>query len=138
MSATADAETGFGTLAAILAERDLQGQAPLALRLSLNRRDRSSDFRTTADLVSEGVAGLYARLQDGRRFGDEAKVLVFIAEADGVARLAGVQHLVAWRKGLVPSDIVHDYDAAHLLHGFIARARCPVFHDAFEEPGWTI
>ncbi len=35
----------------------------------------------------------------------------------------------------MPGDIVYDYEAAPLLHGFIARARCPVFYDALDEPG---
>jgi len=39
------------------------------------------------------------------------------------------------RQGIVPTDIVYDYDAAHLLHAFIARAETPVFYDAFDEDG---
>ena len=128
------------TLSTVLAERGLvsgkiEGERFLAFRLTLNPNDSSADFRTIADVVREGVASVYARMQDGRRFGDEAKVLVFTAETDGAARLTSVQRFVARRKGLVPGDIVYDYDAAHLLHSFIARARCPIFYDSFDEPG---
>jgi hypothetical protein len=35
----------------------------------------------------------------------------------------------------VPGDIVYDYEAAHLLHSFIARAATPVFYDAIDEDG---
>jgi hypothetical protein len=41
----------------------------------------------------------------------------------------------ARRKGLVPGDIVYDYEAAPLLHSFISRARCPVFYDAVDLDG---
>jgi hypothetical protein len=32
-------------------------------------------------------------------------------------------------------DIVYHYDAAHLLHSFIARATAPCFYDAIDEDG---
>jgi hypothetical protein len=32
-------------------------------------------------------------------------------------------------RGNVPGDIVYDYDAAPLLHAFIARAAQPTFYD---------
>ena len=47
----------------------------------------------------------------------------------------GFRRFTARRKGLVPADIVYYYDAAHLLHSFIARARCPIFCDAVEQDG---
>ena len=75
------------------------------------------------------------RMQDGPRIAHEALVLSFAACEDGRARLTGFRRFLMRREGIVPSDIVYDYDAAHLLHAFIARASAPVFYDAFDEPG---
>jgi hypothetical protein len=124
-----------GTLAALLRERGLADQRVLAYRVTLNPRDRSSDFATLDDLLRANVIGLYERLQDGRRFGCGNRVLTFAAEPRGRARLVGFRRFISRRKGVVPGDIVYDYDAAHLLHSFIARARCPVFYDAIDEEG---
>ncbi|WP_204307090.1 hypothetical protein, partial [Klebsiella aerogenes] len=67
------------------------------------------------------------RMQDGPRIAHEALVLSFAACEDGRARLTGFRRFLMRREGIVPSDIVYDYDAAHLLHAFIARASAPVF-----------
>ena len=102
------------------------------MRASLNPADRGDGFNSTADLVSTGTIDLYARMQDGQRFGPQADVLVFAAEAGGMARLRSFRTYRARRRGIAPGDIVYDYDAAHLLHSFISRARHPTFYDAFD------
>lgn len=123
------------SLGQLLKERLLPIGGTRALRVRLNHQDRSDDFTSTADLVRLRAIGLYERMQDGRMLGADTPVLTFAAEGEGRARLVGYRRFVARRKGLVPGDIVYDYDAAHLLHSFIARARCPVFYDAFDLSG---
>lgn len=117
---------------------DSHGMDPtdmLACRVTLNPRDADADFRSTADLLRLKCLLTYARMQDGRRLGIDRNLLLFVAEPVGAARLFGHYHFRARRRGIAPGDIVYDYDAAHLLHSFIARARHPTFYDAFELPG---
>ena len=123
------------TLGDCLSARGLAPATLLAHRISLNPKDASPDFRTTADLLRDGHILAYQRMQDGRCFGQEAKVLAFAAEPQGRARLIGFRRLIARRRGNVPGDIVYDYDRAHLLHDFSGRARWPTFYDALEEEG---
>ena len=103
--------------------------------MTLNPKDRSSDFSCIGDLVRANVIGAYERMQDGRRLGCGRRGLTFVAEPGGLARLIGFRRFISRRKGVVPGDLVYDYDAAHLLHSFIARARYPVFYDAIDEDG---
>ena len=70
-----------------------------------------------------------AQIRNERRPGSKYAALTNcrfeVAEAESMMR----------REGIVPTDIVYDYDAAHLLYAFIARAQTPVFYDAFAEDG---
>lgn len=120
--------------ASLLVARGVDQRA-IAYRVSLNPRDRDQDFRTTRDLVETKALFAYARMQDGMRFGAEAQVLIFAAEPALTARFFGYFTFRARRQGIAPGDIVYDYEVAHLLHSFIARARKPVFYDAFEQDG---
>lgn len=119
------------TLADLFAGRGLARDA-LAYRVCLNSKDRGEDFLTHADLAAKGALLTYARMQDGMRLGADSSVLLFAAEPDMRARLHGFYRFRARRPGVAPGDIVYDYDAAHLLHSFIARVRRPIFYDAFE------
>jgi hypothetical protein len=119
----------------LLLGRSIDPKGTFALRVALDPRDRSSDFTCSADLIKEQVVATYERMQNGLRFGREGNVISFIAEADGCARLVGYRRFVARRKGIVPGSIVYDYDAAHLLHSFMARAKHPVFYDSFDLDG---
>lgn len=122
-------------LCSLLAERDIPTTGALAYRLMLNPRDRGEDFQRTDDLVRHRAALLYGRMHEGRKLGADSPVLLFIAEAGMTARLIGFYRFRARRPGIAPGDIVYDYDAAHLLHSFIARAHHPTFYDAFEMDG---
>lgn len=123
------------TLATFLRTCGVEPADTLACRISLNPQDAGDEFRTTADLLRQKCVLTYARMQDGRRLGADRDVLLFLAEPAGIARLFGHFHFRARRKGIAPGDIVYDYDAAHLLHSFIARAHHPTFYDAFEIAG---
>lgn len=123
------------TLDALLRERGLAEPGARAIRNTLHVADRSSDIRDLDQLRSLNLVSVYERMQDGRRLGHGNLLLSFVAEPKGMARLIGFRRVFARRKGIVPGDIVYDYDAAPLLHAFIARARCPVFYDASNEEG---
>lgn len=123
------------TLANLLSARGFAPAALIAHRNSLDPRDAGEGARSIAELSVTGHDLIYERMQNGRVFGAEAQVLSFRAEADGRARLAGFRRLVARRPGVAPGDIVYDYDVAHLLHDFIARAKRPTFYDAFDIAG---
>jgi hypothetical protein len=71
-------------------------------------------------------------MQDGPRIAHEAAVLSFAAIDGGQARLTSLRTFLLRKPGSVPGDIVYDYDAAHLLHSFIARATTPCFYDAID------
>jgi hypothetical protein len=119
----------------LLISRSIDPVGLYALRVALDPRDKNSDFTCTADLMKEKVIATYERMQNGFKFGHEGVVLSFIAEAYGQARLVGYKRFQARRKGVVPGSIVYDYDAAHLLHSFMARAKHPVFYDSFDLDG---
>lgn len=123
------------TLADLLAARGLDAANIVAIRNTLHIDDMSSDFSTLADVIDANALPMLDRMQDGPRIAHEALVLSFAACEDGRAKLTGFRRFLMRREGIVPTDIVYDYDAEHLLHAFIARASTPVFYDAFDEPG---
>jgi hypothetical protein len=123
------------TLATLLLARGVDPASIVAHRNTLDPRDVGEGARAIADLAKSGHDLVYERMQNGRTFGAEARVLSFRGEAGGRARLAGFRRLVARRPGIAPGDIVYDYDVAHLLHDFISRAKHPTFYDAFEIEG---
>lgn len=129
--ATASAQT----LANLLGARGLDAANMVAIRNTLHIDDMSSDFRTLADVIDANALPMLDRMQDGPRIPHDALVLSFAALDDGRARLTGFRRFLMRREGIVPTDIVYDYDAAHLLHAFIARAHTPVFYDAFDKDG---
>lgn len=122
-------------LSDLLVARGLDPASILVHRNTLDPRDASSDAPSIAALAQTGHDLVYERMQNGRVFGAEARVMSFRGEADGRARLAGFRRLVARRPGIAPGDIVYDYDVAHLLHDFISRAKHPTFYDAFALDG---
>lgn len=123
------------TLADLLAARGLDAATIVAIRNTLHADDVSNDFRTLADVVDANALPMLDRMQDGPRIAHDALVLSFAALDDERAKLTGFRRFLMRREGIVPTDIIYDYDAAHLLHAFIARADAPVFYDAFDEPG---
>ncbi len=123
------------TLGDLLAARDLDATNIVAVRNTLHAEDMSSGFRTLADVIDANALPMLDRMQDGPRIAHDTLVLSFAALEDGRARLTGFRRFLMRREGIVPTDIVYDYDAAHLLHAFIARAATPVFYDAFDEAG---
>lgn len=123
------------TLADLLTARGLDAANIVAIRNTLHADDMSRDFRTLADVVDANALPMLDRMQDGPRIAHDALVLSFAACEDGRARLTGFRRFLMRREGIVPTDIVYDYDAAHLLHAFIARAATPVFYDTFDEAG---
>ena len=78
------------------------------MRASLNPADRGDGFNSTADLVSTGTIDLYARMQDGQRFGPQADVLVFAAEAGGMARLRSFRTYRARRRGIATVTVINN------------------------------
>jgi hypothetical protein len=123
------------TLRELLAARDFDATGILTIRNTLHAEDISSDFKDMADVASANALPMYDRMQDGPRIPHDTRVLSFAAMADGQARLTGFRRFMLRRQGNVPGDIVYDYDAAHLLHSFIARAATPCFYDAIDETG---
>ncbi len=126
---------GARMLADLLAERGLDSADIVAVRNTLHAEDVSSDFRTLADVIAANALPMLDRMQDGPRIPHDTLVLSFAALDNGRAQLTGFRRFLMRREGIVPTDIVYDYDAAHLLHAFIARAHTPVFYDAFDEDG---
>lgn len=116
----------------LLRARGLDVTRTIAIRNELHAEDMSDDFRSIGDVQRAGVLLMYDRMQDGARIADDTPVLSFIATTDGHAQLAAFRQFKLRAGGNVPGDIVYDYDAAHLLHSFIARATMPTFYDAFE------
>ena len=119
----------------VLRAHGLDSTNTIAIRTDLHPDDISSDFRTIDDVLRAGVLPMYDRMQDGPRFGDGADVLSFVAIERGHARLIAFRRFTLRASGNVPGDIVYDYDGAHLLHSFIARATTPTFYDAQELSG---
>ena len=123
------------TLADVLAARGLKAAGIIAVHNTLHPSDMSNDFRNLDDVIAANALPMLDRMQDGPCIAHEALVLSFAALDAGRARLTGFRRFMMRRAGIVPADIVYDYDAAHLLHAFIARAHSPVFYDAFDEDG---
>lgn len=119
----------------MLAARHLDATAIVAIRNTLHPGDVCSDFRTLDDVVQANALQMLDRMQDGARIAHDTLVLSFAAIDGDRARLTAFRRFLMRREGIVPTDIVYDYDAAHLLHAFIARAQTPVFYDAFDEDG---
>ncbi|WP_445490992.1 hypothetical protein [Rhodopseudomonas sp. RCAM05734] len=107
----------------------------IAIRNTLHPEDMSADFRSMADVIGANALPMYDRMQDGPQIAHEALVMSFAATEGGRAHLTGLRTFLLRRQGIVPGDIVYDYDAAHLLHSFIARAATPCFYDAIEQSG---
>lgn len=122
-------------LAELLHARGLNTANIVAVRNTLHPSDISNDFRNLDDVIAANALPMLDRMQDGPCIAHESLVLSFVALEGGRARLTGFRRFLMRRQGIVPSDIVYDYDAAHLLHAFIARAHAPVFYDAFDEAG---
>lgn len=123
------------TLADVLRARGLPPATIVAIRNALHPDDESTDFPDTEAIVRAGVLGMYDRMQDGPVIADGSAVLSFVALDGGCARLTAFRVFKLRAGGNVPGDIVYDYDAAHLLHAFIARALRPTFYDAVEADG---
>ena len=123
------------TLGEILRARHLLTPTTLAIRNALHPDDVSDDFPNTESMMKAGVIGMYDRMQDGAVIADGSNVLSFVAIAGGLAKLTAFRTFRLRAGGNVPGDIVYDYDAAHLLHAFIARAATPMFYDAIEIDG---
>lgn len=123
-------------LSTLIAARALLPGEPLfALRTTLDPRDATDDHRVTADLLTTGHERAYARMQEGIRLGSGRVILCFVGEPGSRARFTGLRRFFARRPGIVPGDIVYDYDVADLFHQFAARSRRPVFYDAIDLPG---
>lgn len=122
-------------LAELLHARGFDAANIVAVRNTLHPSDMSNDFRDMDDVIAANALPMLDRMQDGPCIAHEALVLSFAALDEGRARLTGFRRFLMRRQGIVPSDIVYDYDAAHLLHAFIARAHAPVFYDAFDQDG---
>ncbi|MGO4713089.1 hypothetical protein [Bradyrhizobium sp. 2TAF24] len=123
------------TLADLLRDRGVDATTVTAIRNDLHPEHACDDFRSIADLDRAGVLHMYDRMQDGPRIAHDRCVLSFMALPDGKARLTAYRRFAMRRPGIAPGDIVYDYDAAHLLHSFIAHADAPVFYDVREESG---
>jgi hypothetical protein len=123
------------TLSELLRARGFEPTAMIAIRNTLHPEDMSTDFRSLADVIDANVLTMYDRMQDGPRIASNALVLSFAATENGQSRLTGLRTFLLRRQGIVPGDIVYDYDAAHLLHSFIARAETPCFYDAIDQTG---
>jgi hypothetical protein len=123
------------SLAGILDDRALQPAEILVTYNDIHPADTCSDFRTIADVVQVNAHHLLDRMQDGPRIANDTRVMSFVAIGDSRARLTAFRRFSMRRQGIVPTDIVYDYDAAHLLHAFIARASLPFFYDAQDEDG---
>lgn len=134
-SAQSATATCISTLADLLRSRGLAAKDLIAIRNDLHPEHTCSDFRSIDDLESAGVLQMYDRMQDGPRIAHDSCVLSFMALADGRAKLTSHRRFSMRRPGIAPGDIIYDYDAAHLLHSFIAGASAPVFYDVADEPG---
>ncbi|QND72958.1 hypothetical protein [Tardiphaga robiniae] len=120
------------TLGELLQARGFDPAGVMAIRNTLHSEDVSNDFRDLTDVISANALPMYDRMQDGPRIAHQTAVLSFAATDGGQARLTSLRTFLLRKPGSVPSDIVYDYDAAHLLHSFIARATTPCFYDAID------
>lgn len=123
------------SLGDLLRARGIDLHGVVAIRNTLHPDDVSTDFRTLDDVANANAIQMLDRMQDGPRIAHESRVLSFVALDDSRAKLTGFRRFMMRPHGVVPGDIVYDYDAAHLLHAFIARATAPVFYDALDEDG---
>ena len=123
------------TLKDLLRARGFDARTIVAVRNALHPDDTCESFRTIDDVVRAGALPMLDRMQDGPLIEHDALVLSFVALPDDRAKLMGFRRFLMRRQGVVPGDIVYDYEAAHLLHSFIARAATPVFYDAIDEEG---
>lgn len=123
------------TLKDLLRARGLDARNIVAIRNALHPDDICDSFRTIDDVVCAGALPMLDRMQDGPLIEHDTLVLSFVAMPDHRAKLTGFRRFLMRRQGVVPGDIVYDYEAAHLLHSFIARASVPVFYDAIDEDG---
>lgn len=119
----------------LLRARGLDARNIVAIRNALHPDDTCESFRSIDDVVHAGALPMLDRMQDGPLIEHETLVLSFVAMPDHRAKLTGFRRFLMRRQGVVPGDIVYDYEAAHLLHSFIARAATPVFYDAIDEEG---
>lgn len=124
------------TLADVLRAGGFDATGIVAIRNALHPDDVSEDFRDTEAILRAGVLGMYDRMQDGPVIADGSRVLSFVAMDDARAKLTAFRVFKLRAGGNVPGDIVYDYDAAHLLHAFIARAAKPTFYDAVDIDGF--
>lgn len=122
-------------LGELLRTRGLRPDDLIAIRNTLHPDDVSADFKTIEDVADANALQMYDRMQDGPVIDHDSLVLSFVAVSNGRARLTGFRKFLLRRQGDVPGDIVYDYDAAHLLHSFIARAEKPTFYNAIDEDG---
>lgn len=122
-------------LAELLRARGLVADGIMAIRNTLHPDDICADFRDMDDVRKANALPMFDRMQDGPRIDHNTRVLSFVALDDGRARLTGFRKFMLRHRGNVPGDIVYDYDAAHLLHCFIARAAVPTFYDAIDQDG---
>lgn len=123
------------SLADILRARRLDPSDILISYNDLHPSDTCSDFRTIADVVNVNAHHLLDRMQDGLQIANDTLVMSFVRFGNDRARLSHFRRFFSRRQGNVPGDIVYDYDAAHLLHAFIARAQSPHFYDVQDEVG---
>jgi len=123
------------TLADLLRCRGLEPRKIFATYNDLHPLDICSDFRDIEDVVNANAHHLLDRMHDGPCIPDGAVVLSFVAHGNRKARLTAFRRFMMRRPGIVPGDIVYDYDAAHLLHAFIARTEHPHFYDVLDETG---
>jgi hypothetical protein len=127
--------TSFATLNDLLRVRGHDARNIVAIRNTLHPDDACDSFRTIDDVVRAGALPMLDRMQDGPLIEHNTLVLSFVALSNHRAKLTGFRRFLMRRQGVVPGDIVYDYEAAHLLHSFIARATTPVFYDAIDEDG---
>lgn len=132
MSAISSSQSGLHDL---LTRHGIVGPRLIAHRIQLDPADTCEETPDTGALIARDEALFYERMQDGLLFGPEARVLSFVDDGEGRVCLVAFRLFKARRPGTVPGDIVYDYDRAHLLHNFIARAKEPCFYDAFDESG---
>ncbi len=123
------------TLGDLLADRGFDPGCIVATYNELNPLDTCDDFRSITDVIKANVHHVLDRMQDGARIADNSAVLSFVALGKRKALLTAFRRFRLRRPGIVPGDIVYDYDAAHLLHAFIARSDHPYFYDVVDEAG---
>lgn len=119
----------------LLCARGLAAHRIVAIRNTLHHEDICDSFRTIDDVERAGALPMLDRMQDGPLIEHDTPVLSFVALPGRRAKLTGFRRFLMRRQGVVPGDIVYDYEAAHLLHSFIARAATPLFYDAIDEDG---